>query len=355
MIYRLISILHITPSSLVRKVIFFMGQAIIVRASGGYNSNGGSGEEEIVGWQEKHVIINTSQLWTVPLAKNNEFSVRIFGGGAGMSAWYNKYIDGKYDQINVNGTVGGGSGYMNNTVVTLNEYDQVQVSIGAGGGTNTAGGTTAFGTYLSATGGEGATHFTALWRSVYGGRGGTGGGCCYFINECAGGGNAIYGGGGGCITEYDNPDTTYATSGRGGTYGGNGYGGSGSIKNGTNTMGNVTLEFTGPGNAGGGYYGNAGGGYGGCGGTNCGGGGGYGANGGNGTSKYSATACGGGGGYGGRGGDGGYDSSGIYGGYGGGYGPENYGRGGGSTNSTLNGKSGCVVITYQAPIYKNAT
>ena len=339
---------------------------MIIRAGGGFNGGSGSGEDKnIIGWQPKTEIFTTNRYFTVPKAKDQEFHVRAFGGGGGasqISGFSNERAG--YDLMVI---AGGGGGNMNNNTFILNQSESIQISIGSGGGKSIgrsgaapgvnggSGGTTAFGTYLSATGGEGATHFTASWRSVYGGSGGTGGGCCYFTNSCAGGGNAIYGGGGGCITEYDNPDTTYATSGRGGTYGGNGYGGSGAIKDGRNTMGNVTLEFTGPGNAGGGYYGNAGGGYGGCGGTNCGGGGGYGANGGNGVYRYSATACGGGGGYGGRGGDGGYDSSGVYGGYGGGYGPENYGRGGGSANSTLNGKSGVIIVTYQAPIYKNAT
>lgn len=105
----------------------------------------------------------------------------------------------------------------------------------------------------------------------------------------------------------------------------------------------------------GGYGGNGGNGLGG------GGGGGYGADGGNGiyirNDKYTGVVGynqislgGGGGGYGGNGGH-----AVNYAGYGGGYGPENYGRGGGSTNSTLTGKSGIVIITYQEPIYSNGT
>ena len=262
-----------------RKVIFFMGQAIIVRASGGYNSNGGgnnSGQEEIVGWQEKYVIINTSQLWTVPLAKNNEFSVRIFGGGAGMSAWYNEYLNGKIDQINVNGTVGGGSGYMNNTIVTLNEYDQVQVSIGAGGGTNTAGGTTAFGTYLSATGGKGPNggacggsftycSLSSGTNNTYGGRYGddgtayngwpaTGGGsdsitCGVYSISCYGGGGG-YGAIGGSPsirkTSWGGAGDCEAHGGYGGGYGPENYGRGGSYGNNIGKSGICLITYQAP-------------------------------------------------------------------------------------------------------------
>lgn len=223
-----------------------MGQAIIVRASGGYNSNGGSGEDKnIIGWQPKTEIITTNSYFTVPKAKDQEFFVRIFGGG-------------------------GGAG------------DDRNYAFGRGG-------------YKEGQG-------------------------------------------------------------YGGIYGGNGAGSGGTINNGTNTLGIVGLEFTGPGIMD--YWKTAGGGYGGCGGSSCGGGGGYGANGGNanesshfgGATTEIYKAAGGGGGYGGHGGDGISNNFRWQGGYGGGYGPENYGRGGGSGYD--NGKSGICIITYQAPIYK---
>ena len=332
-----------------------MGEAMIIRAGGGYNSNGSSGEDKnIIGWQTKTEIFTTNGYFTVPKAKDQEFHVRLFGGGGGAS-----YV--LAGGMNWSTYAGGGGGNMNNNTFILNQLESVQISIGSGGGNapyeanGGSGGITAFGKYISATGGGGAGCFRAMAGDIYGGHGGTGGGTAYYKNNVTGGGNGIYGGGGGSTTAYRDYNNVYSNSGLGGIYGGNGYGGGGVIKDGTNTMGNVELEFTGPGNKGGGYYYIGGGGYGGCGGSMYGGGGGYGANGGNGTGSDNALACGGGGGYGGKGGDGRLVNGSLYGGYGGGYGPENYGRGGGSDPSTMNGKSGCIIITYQAPIYKNAT
>ena len=48
---------------------------------------------------------------------------------------------------------GGGSGYINNGKIYLYEGNDIFVSIGEGGVLNSFGGTTAFGTYLSANGG----------------------------------------------------------------------------------------------------------------------------------------------------------------------------------------------------------
>ena len=320
-----------------------MGQAIIVRASGGYNSNGGSGEDKnIIGWQPKTEIITTNGYFTVPKAKDQEFFVRIFGGGGGAGDDRNYAFGG-----------GGGSGNMNNDTLILNLAESIQVSIGKGGDVYYNGGTTAFGTYLSATGGEAGISPSGDGNKTHGGDGGAGGGGGSLDSgktqgaSVYSGGNGTYGGGGGGYKEGQ---------GYGGIYGGNGAGSGGTINNGTNTLGIVGLEFTGPGTMD--YWKTAGGGYGGCGGSSCGGGGGYGANGGNANESSQSfgsliqryKAAGGGGGYGGHGGDGVSNNFRWQGGYGGGYGPENYGRGGGSGYD--NGKAGICIITYQAPIYK---
>ena len=325
-----------------------MGEAMIIRAGGGYNSNGGSGSGEdknIIGWQTKSEIITTNGYFTVPKAKDQEFHVRLFGGGGGASS---------------SGS-GGGGGNMNNDTLILNQLESIQVSIGKGGSLGSVGGTTAFGSYLSATGGKYGNGST-------GGDGGTGGGGysdsnskLNIIYSAGHGGNATYGGGGGGDDMgYGQDDWVYYNKGGlGGKYGGNGRRGGGGYSSGTNTIGMPNLDFVGEGKAYGG-----GGGYGGSGGNGYGGGGGYGADGGNsasitlqGASSFTATTkcvvCGGGGGYGGKGGDGYVTTSVQRAGYGGGYGPENYGRGGGSEYNE--GKSGCVIVTYQAPIYKNAT
>ena len=321
-----------------------MGEAILVKAGGGYS--GGTGNNsigDIIGWRLKSDIITTNQTYSVPKAKNQEFSVRIFGGGAGgnLNSFGISYPLGIYNL----GT-GGGGGNMNNNTLTLNEGEQIEVRIGIGGGGNSQGGTTSFGTYLSATGG------------CTNGLGGTGGGGYYvqtgtYSSYDLNGGKGIYGGGGG------------------GWYGGAGgiYGGAGgaynvsSGTNGTNTLSNIDLDFVGEGRS----FGAGSGGYGGSSGyKKASGGGGYGGNGGNGFTLSSIIntlyAGGGGGGYGGKGGDGFcvYNSPNntahtsnfyaMYGGGGGGYGPDNYGSGGdGNGNS---GKNGICLINYYEPVYK---
>ena len=333
-----------------------MGQAILIKAGfgGGNGGSNNSGEDaNITGWQVKTEIITTNGYFSVPKAKDQEFHVRIFGGGGGGSRGYN-FVG-----------VGGGGGNMNNDTFILNKLESIQVSIGAGGSACGNGGTTSFGTYLSATGGEAGNNWSC------GGNGGSGGGgaMCYHkdysdlqsVYFIVNGGSGSYGGGGGsdASLRYDKTsvtsETKYCYGGKGGTYGGNGN----SNKVGTNTLGMVELDFVGEGKTYGYMCGS--GGYGGDGGRNIyGGGGGYGAAGGNSASGsqevsrdgyYYYTGFGGGGGYGGNGGDAYIQNLNAYGGYGGGYGPENYGRGGRGDNQS--GKAGIVIITYQAPIYSN--
>ena len=307
-----------------------MGEAIITSRTGAIGS-GSSSNSEL-----KTVIFKESDTFIVPKAKNQQFSVRIFGGGGGGGGDNYRASQG-----------GGGGGWMNNAILTINQGDIVQVTIGKGGvgaivpnsGSKTNylrggnGGTSSFGTYISALGGTsgdgrggdggsgGGTYGSGT--SINGGIGyqfGGGGG-----NQLGGSGGKWGGGGGsgplsnrfndslvprgGCL--YENSQNMKEITGYSGL-GGNGLKYNSSLssnyyktdaENGTNTIGNTEVpeSLQGPGIT----AGSGGGGYGGCGGTIYGGGGGYGANGGN----YG----GGGGGYGGKGGD--------WGGGGGSYGP----------------------------------
>lgn len=158
----------------------------------------------------KTEIITSNQVWTAPKAKNNSFSVRIFGGGGGGS-----------------NNAGGGGGWMNNGILTIKPGTNIQIIIGKGGDfeiynniNSTSGGTTAFGSYLSANGG-GRASINIGGNGGSGGGGGKQGGTGYqFGGGGSGGGNGgsggIWGGGGGSM---------YGKGGDGGTYGGGGGGG----------------------------------------------------------------------------------------------------------------------------------
>ena len=307
-----------------------MAEAIISRR--GYDA---AGKPRLV---TETLITNTN--WTVPNDIRGNVSVRIFGGGGGGGR-----------------CSGGGGGWMNNGEVAVNKGETIQIIIGKGGNgaasktaTGSTGGTTSFGVYLSAAGGEGATF-------GHGGNGGSGGGTHYEYRIINGGGGTGFqfggggvvgpsdgsdgsnggnggpwgGGGGTCMQISEGVSPTYpAYGGSGGIYGGGGggyiggsggtYGGRGgslnqAAMNGTNTIGlsEVPEDCQGPGLAGDmSCHGSSGG-------------GGYGGNGGIGESyremsspgRYRICAHGGGGG--GYGGDGG-NSCDSGGGGGGGYG-----------------------------------
>lgn len=316
--------------------------------------------------------ITQNTIFTVPkYLENNTLSVRLFGAGGGGG----NYADG-----------GGGGGWMNNGEIEVTPESQIQITIGSGGapawytqGSGVTGGTSSFGTYLSANGGEGCTT-----SSRHGGNGGAGGGGhhyggigyqfggggCGSSNAAWGGNGGTWGGGGGVVISYIGINPRNVTFGVGGTYGGNGgkdiYRSSNNYwnnrtppTNGTNTMGNssIDIELQGAGirgysgdtqqygGGGGGYGGN--GGYGGWDGSDTkygGGGGGYGADGGN--------DAGGGGGYG-KNGMGGSSWGG-----GGAYGPGGnmgkngvFGGGGGcesldARNTNCWGGNGICIISY---------
>lgn len=220
---------------LTKGVLKYMAEAIISRR--------GYGPEGNVKYVLKQETLTSNGNWTVPDVKDNTVEVRIFGGGGGGTK----------------GNGAGGGGNMNHKVLdTMTPGAVIYVTIGAGGIANDStggnGGTTSFGAYLSATGGEGGG------QSVYrnGGSGGTGGGGSSGGNggrgwygggggggygeykSGNGGTGGTYGGGGGGGGRKNIYDDIYAYGGSGGTYGGSGgIGGSYNTyaSNGTNTIG----------------------------------------------------------------------------------------------------------------------
>lgn len=311
------------------------------------------------------------------------------GGGAYVTSW---------------GGGGGGGGYIRQYtgVIPVGKHT---VTIGAGGTNGGSGGTSSFGTLISAPGGGAGS----MSRGGNGGSGGGGG------EYSAHGGDGEFGGGGGAASYSDSYASSAASSGNrggnGGTYGGGGGGakyrwslssdyvvegqpsegtvfgsggnsakysgaaavqtdddngvtgrsggGAGYAASATDANGGagedttkLGLDFVGTGLAGTGLAdcGGGGGGYGGNGGKasssgGAGGGGGYGADGGNGY-----TYGGGGGGWGANGSGSKYSTNGGGGG-GGGYGAANYGGGGTATKSSSSvyvgdGNSGVVIVEY---------
>ena len=326
--------------------------------------------------------------WKVPKAKDQKFSVRLFGGGGG--GYGAESLSHVYSG-------GGGGGFMNNGELTLAEGSTIFITVGSGGNPGgdqlaTNGGTTSFGTYLAANGGRSGIMTSSLTGGIYyeGGSGGSGGGGSECIDGgtgyqfggggsqgLAGGNGGKWGGAGGSINRkqkcaiggclyYSNEEIKKDSDGnviRSGLAG-NGANDTLKAEDGTNTINNddvpngshvkfyYDLNLQGAGSAGkGDNYGGGGGGYGGNGGNYSGGGGGYGGNGGNtsgGGGGYGADGGdfnGGGGGYGpgGKGGNGGLKSSGQTGGIaaggGGGYGRSVSGGAGGN---------GIVIIQYYA-------
>ena len=125
-----------------------MGEALLIK-TGGTGSGGSSGRNGLI-----TEIFTSNTLWKVPEGiRNNEVSVRIFGGGGGGYCG------------------GGGSGRMNNDIINISNESEIFITIGSGGSfvyNNCSGGSSSFGTYLSALGGSGGNGQT-------GGNGGSGG------------------------------------------------------------------------------------------------------------------------------------------------------------------------------------
>lgn len=310
-------------------------------------------------------VFTASTEWTPPDSLVGSVHITaVGGGGSGYK------VGGGYGG-------GGGGGYIRQYTGAI-DVKAYTITIGVGGGKTDsglgAGGTTSFGSVLSAPGGGAG----GPWHGGSGGSGGGAGGGSGEYNgnggsgefggggggagEGKGGNGGTYGGGGGSGFGGGQGGNSAKFSGHvneDGTCGGAGYSASATDENGgagEDTTG-LSIAFTGTGTAGihteeGRYHGGGGGGgYGGNGGSSAkerptdayyaggGGGGGYGGNGGN------SIGCGGGGGggYGGNGGTGSGTGTRFVGGGGGGYGSANYGAGGDGSNE---GNDGVVIIEY---------
>lgn len=293
-------------------------------------------------------------------------SVRVMcygGGGAGGEYGSNSNTSSYYGG-------GGGGGYYAESDISVTPGEHIPITIGLGGISDNGyfssnGGTTSFGTYLSADGGEAGTAGGGDGGTGGSGGSGGGGGTTNYSNMHANGGRGYqFGGGGGGSPNYSYLATqTVALGGS--------MGGAGGINTGAGSAGVDTTNLDVP------FPGVAPGGSGSDSGRGSGGGGGYGSAGGKGTG-----GGGGGGGYGGDGGDGGTGGS-AAGGGGGGYGPNgkggsavkgsNYGiertrlkrpidggigaggaGGSGSSNSTDHyagkGGDGICTVTYTLPV-----
>lgn len=197
-----------------------MSECIISRR--GYNANGAPPPTLTL----KTVTYTSNVNWVVP---NHEGSINVIlcGGGGGGCLTNNRY--GGY---NYNAYCGGGGGWINTqTFSNLRAKNVISIYIGDGGdggsydffnqNNPTSGGSSSFGSYLSANGGEGAGYYKA-------GNGGSGGGVFSnnTFNRYASGINLspgigfIYGGGG----WYDGNGifTIVHNHSNGGTYGGGG-------------------------------------------------------------------------------------------------------------------------------------
>lgn len=212
-----------------------MGEAIISRTGG--SQSGGSGNS---GYIMKSELFVENGNFIVPSGlRNNQVKVMLFGGGACG-----------------NGSMGGGGGYLNISMVNdLIAGQVIPVNIGSAGstvigsgGSSYTGGTTFFGAYASALGG------------CSNGDGGTGGGASFRGNGAINGrsearaGEGQYGGGGGGVstcTMYNNEYTNSALNissngGNGGVYGGGGgSGGFITVKMGTSNIWNNSIMLHG--------------------------------------------------------------------------------------------------------------
>lgn len=121
-----------------------MSEAIIARGGKG-SINSGSSNQLVT-----NIITNTTLFVVSDNVKDNKLYVRIFGAGGGGSMFG-----------------GGGGGWMNNGEITVSPKESIQVTIGVGGvydgGGGGSGGSTSFGSYLSANGGGGASQYSAGW------------------------------------------------------------------------------------------------------------------------------------------------------------------------------------------------
>ena len=197
--------------------MYFMGESLIVGKIGS-------------AYTLKTDIIESTENWVVPKAKDQKFMVRIFGGGSAGQGYYDYAKNNKITNGNsylMQTQLGGCGGMMNNSELILEEGTTIPITIGPGGNngqSSDVGGVTSFGTYLSANGGLSTYVYVSAQDSKNEGvsssgyyiiAGGSSGGGSYFAGPTsryaynAPARHAIQFGGGGC-------------GGNGGTYGGGG-------------------------------------------------------------------------------------------------------------------------------------
>lgn len=176
--------------------------------------------------------ITKDKKWVAPEAQDQNFNVKVYGGGGAGSC------DGNFfDSV---GGAGGGSGYMNNGSFTIPAGTEVEIEIadggkGAYGSTATdfegkmigqSGGTTYFGNYISAPGGAGGYMSIGGQGGHNGGNSGQNGegghgsfGCSGVVNgisySSGGGGSAIDGIGRGGSANYAQGDAGCSAGGAG--------------------------------------------------------------------------------------------------------------------------------------------
>lgn len=152
-----------------------MGEAILARSVGGANITIDSPAANIT-----RIIANGQYTCT----KTGTYRVICVGAGGGGGGYGTSQHAGGSASTFLRWGAGGGSGYINEMTVFLNRGDSIPVTVGAGGSGGPyainynspgkaalyggTGGTTSFGTYLSATGGTGGNTGLAGSNSVGG-------------------------------------------------------------------------------------------------------------------------------------------------------------------------------------------
>lgn len=151
-----------------------MGESIISRHGGQQSSL-----EEYEKYKDFNAIVLSNTTFVVPIDGTYHINCIGGGGGGGFSQ-----TDGTTRYACCLGG-GGGSGYFKTADIKLKKYQAISITIGSGGAAGTqqtshggTGGTTSFGTYLSAAGGQGGFRPAAEsggYVLYTGGNGGNGG------------------------------------------------------------------------------------------------------------------------------------------------------------------------------------